>query len=151
MARYEIVLKNQTDGATSPSEIVPKATKKATQDTESGATIKETAQQLSSVIGKVGTVLAVANTTKNIVLRNMGNSDITERVNASIDVASSLAQSGIAFAINPLMGLASVSMQALNYINQVDQYNYNKTWESIELQQKRTELGSSFNRSRTGK
>lgn len=151
MARYQIVLKNQTDGEVT-SEVIPKATSEmAPQEAESGSSVKSVAKQLSSVIGKVGTVLAVANTAKNIVLRNVGNTDITDRVNASIDIASNIVQTGIAFAINPSLGIASVSMQALNYINQVEQYNYNKTWEAIELQQKRTELGSSFNRSRKGR
>lgn len=148
MSKYELILKNKTDNASSPSSSDRGASESSSwKDTET----YKAAKMVSDKIADVSLLRASVSTGKDIVLREYANSDTTDRVNAVLGYVESAVGLGLAYALNPAMGIAQTVSMGLSYVNKISQYNFNQRWERIELQEKRTELGPSYNRSRYGR
>lgn len=89
--------------------------------------------------------------------RNTGNSLVQEKINYGMQLAgqigSSVGMFGLGAALgNPLMMIAGVTSginTLINYAQQREQFNYERTWESRELVYARERAGMSYNRSRT--
>lgn len=92
-----------------------------------------------------------------LVGRNMGNSLVQEKINYGMQLAGQIGSSvgvfGLGAALgNPLMMIAGVTSginTLINYAQQREQFNYERTWESRELVYARERAGMSYNRSRT--
>ena len=92
-----------------------------------------------------------------LVGRNTGNSLVQEKINYGMQLAgqigSSVGMFGLGAALgNPLMMIAGVTSginTLINYAQQREQFNYERTWESRELVYARERAGMSYNRSRT--
>lgn len=109
-------------------------------------------------------VAAATSVTKHIfqwqiglVGRNTGNSLVQEKINYGMQLAGQIGSSvgvfGLGAALgNPLMMIAGVTSginTLINYAQQREQFNYERTWESRELVYARERAGMSYNRSRT--
>lgn len=92
-----------------------------------------------------------------LVGRNTGNSLVQEKINYGMQLAGQIGSSvgvfGLGAALgNPLMMIAGVTSginTLINYAQQREQFNYERTWESRELVYARERAGMSYNRSRT--
>lgn len=92
-----------------------------------------------------------------LVGRNTGNSLVQEKINYGMQLAGQIGSSvgvfGLGAALgNPLMmiaGMTSGINTLINYAQQREQFNYERTWESRELVYARERAGMSYNRSRT--
>ncbi|MDR3216121.1 MAG: hypothetical protein LBT55_01730 [Clostridiaceae bacterium] len=86
-----------------------------------------------------------------IVARDNGNSQKAEQYNAIMGIIGKGIAIGGAFAVGgPVAGIAAVAATALGYAKQYEQYDYDKKWEAIALNELRRRAGPSFNRSRLG-
>lgn len=109
-------------------------------------------------------IVAATSVAKNIfqwqiglVGRNTGNSLVQEKINYGMQLAGQISSSvgmfGLGAALgNPLMMIAGVTSginTLINYAQQQEQFNYERTWESRELVYARERAGMSYNRSRT--
>lgn len=92
-----------------------------------------------------------------LVGRNTGNSLVQEKINYGMQIAgqigSSVGMFGLGAALgNPLMMIAGVTSginSLISYVQEREQFNYDRTWESRELVYARERAGMSYNRSRT--
>ena len=92
-----------------------------------------------------------------LVGRNTGNSLVQEKINYGMQIAGQIGSSagmfGLGLALgNPLMMLAGVTSginSLISYVQEREQFNYDRTWESRELVYARERAGMSYNRSRT--
>lgn len=148
MSKYELILKNKTESApNTPSQGNGPSEPSDWKDTA----VYKSAKTISGKIADVAMLRSSVSTGKDIVLREYANSDTTDRVNAVLGYVESAVGLGLAFALNPAVGIATSVSMGLSYINKVNQFNFNQRWERIELQEKRTEMGPSYNRSRYGR
>lgn len=64
------------------------------------------------------------------------------------NIATKVIDTGIAFALNPVLGLTKIASEGLSLYQKFDTFNYNRQMEGIALEQARYRAGSSVNRSR---
>lgn len=99
----------------------------------------------------MGEAVAVAKWQVSLVGRNMGSSLAQEKIDAGIQIGTTIATLAYATATGgPLAGLAVASAVGIKMMKDVEQYNYNARWENIELNLSRERLGTNaaINRSR---
>lgn len=78
-----------------------------------------------------------------------GNSDLQDKINYGLELAGQIGGVAGAFAIGgPAAGALALAAVGISYAQKYDQYNYNREWEGISLQQSRLRAGPSWNRSR---
>lgn len=63
-------------------------------------------------------------------------------------VATKAIDTGIAFALNPVLGVTKLASEGLSLIQRLDTFNYDRRMEGIALEQARLRAGSAVNRSR---
>lgn len=120
------------------------------QEKLDGKIAKDTQKFFKTVI--VGTVVVgTAKWQASLVGRNMGSSLVQEKIDAGLQIATTVGGFVAAAATGNYVAAAAIAVgTGLNMIKQVEQYNYNARWENINLSLSRERLGSSaaINRSR---
>jgi len=112
------------------------------------------AKQTKSFFKKVVVGTVVAETVQwqvSLIGRNQGSSLMQEKINAGIQIATTVGAIGIAFAKGGVFaGTAALAGVGIKLAKDVEQYQYNARWENIGLSLSRERLGSSaaVNRSR---
>ena len=112
---------------------------------------QQEAESTKRMAGGIGAVMLARNAIvwhMDIVGRNKGSTDIKQKIESISTLGGQLLSVGIAFGISPLMGAVATAGVALNYLKQMEQYNYEQRWERYALGEARLRAGASYNRSR---
>lgn len=147
MSTYEIIIKDGTaSGGGGYENTLPDEAENANNKT---ATDKDSLKMFAKKGAAVGLAISLFKWQASLVGRNTGNSDIQDKIDASI----TLATQGIgvigAFAVGgPVAGAIALASVGISYARQAEANNYSKSWENIALGVSRLRAGPSFNRSR---
>lgn len=145
---YKLIIEDTRGGESAGGQSGTSSTGQA-----SGAAADKSQNTLAKTVAKVWSASALVRTGveagEQIISRDMGN----ERVQAKISAVNSLVTQGVgvglAFAVGGILGgVAALATVGISYGREVEQYNYNKRWESYSLQRTYERAGPSFNRSR---
>ena len=120
------------------------------QEKLDGQIAKDTQKFFKTVV--VGTVLVgTAKWQASLVGRNMGSSLVQDKINAGLQIATTVGAFTAAVATQNYVAAAAIAVgTGMNMIKQTEQYNYEAKWENIGNALSRERLGSSaaINRSR---
>lgn len=140
---YRLIIEDSREGsgAETPDKIPGSAGDKSQK------TIIKTIAKVWGASSLVRTGIEAA---EGIITRNMGNSQVQAKISAINSLAKQGMSVGLGFALGGFVGggLAIASV-GLSYARELEQYNYDKRWESTTLGLVRERAGASFNRSRT--
>lgn len=138
MSEYELTINvNNLDGGASDEEQSPE---------------KQKGGGVFSTLGKIWSGSALArqalSTATSAVSQDRGNALIAQRTNSVMSMAGKALGVASAFAINPIIGAATVANIGIGLIGEVATYDINVRWESIQRQELLRRAGAEFNRSR---
>lgn len=142
--KYEIVIKAQ--GGDGYENTLP--------DVGGGTPNTQGNADTLKAFAKVGAAGALAASTfkwgVSLIGRNTGNSDLQQKIDASITLATQGIGIISAFALGgPVGGVLAIAATGLSYAKQAEANAYKRRWENISLSQYRYRAGASLNRSRT--
>lgn len=143
MSRYELVV--------SFDEMRQEQERPRLAGEEQQAPQQKEAESTKRMAGGIGAVMLARNAIvwhMDIVGRNKGSTDIKQKIESISSLGGQLLSVGIAFGISPVMGAVATAGVALNYLKQMEQYNYEQRWERYALGEARLRAGASYNRSR---
>lgn len=143
MSRYELVV--------SFDEMRQEQERPRLAGEEQQAPQQQEAESTKRMAGGIGAVMLARNAIvwhMDIVGRNKGSTDIKQKIESISSLGGQLLSVGIAFGISPVMGAVATVGVALNYLKQMEQYNYEQRWERYALGEARLRAGASYNRSR---
>jgi len=153
MATYEILVKNETQGSSEGYEssfpdfeapLSGGSTEKQT-DSSSAGTLKT----MAKVWAGTALVRQVFTWQLSLVGRNTGSTDLQQKINSALSIGGQALGIASAFAVGgPAAGAMATAAVGLSYLQQAEQYGWDKKWEGYALQEAYRRAGPSFNRSR---
>ena len=126
MSRYELVV--------SFDEMRQEQERPRLAGEEQQAPQQKEAESTKRMAGGIGAVMLARNAIvwhMDIVGRNKGSTDIKQKNRKYFVFGRQLLSVGIAFGISPIMGAVATAGVALNYLKQMEQYNYEQRWGTV--------------------
>lgn len=145
--QYELIIR--VDGSGNGSSSTSAATGgSATPNSSGGTSFRDFVKNFAKVWSGATLAKQAMSYTVSRVGVETGNMQAQATIGLIENVATKVIDTGIAFALNPVLGLTKIANEGLSLIQQFDQFNYERRMEGIALEQARLRAGSAVNRSR---
>lgn len=145
--QYELIIR--VDGGGSGNSSTPAADSgSATPNSGGGTSFRDFVKNFAKVWSGAALLKQAISYGVSRVGVETGNMQAQATMGLIENVATKVIDTGIAFALNPVLGLTKIASEGLSLIQQFGTFKYDQRMEGIALEQARLRAGSAVNRSR---
>lgn len=146
---YEIIIKAEGEASEGYENSFPAGTPSTSDKGGIDTGAKGIFKTMSKAWSGAAMVRQIFGWQLSLVGRDTGNTDLQQKIDAAMSIGGQAMGVAFAFGVGgPAAGAMAMAAVGLSYLQQIEQYNYNRRWEGYELAETRRRAGPSFNRSR---